>query len=131
MKVYGPGLSADTHPISAKFNPLPPPNWLLHERLRFEFLGFGCYYLPEARPTSRPSVSTESYLNLFVPHWAVAMLLGALPLRWAFLWRRSRRYPPRCCPNCGYDLRATPDRCPECGTAVPNSTRRLATDADR
>jgi hypothetical protein len=55
------------------------------------------------------------------PIWAVAALTGApgvivLSTR---LWRIRRTRVARrkgLCPACGYDLRASPGRCPECGT---------------
>jgi hypothetical protein len=48
-------------------------------------------------------------------------LTAILPMAWgivfaAAVWRASRRDRSGYCPRCGYDLRATPERCPECGT---------------
>jgi hypothetical protein len=55
-----------------------------------------------------------------VPYWVVVVL--PLTLAATALWRRSRRARARrqagLCVHCGYDLRATPARCPECGTVV-------------
>jgi hypothetical protein len=55
--------------------------------------------------------------NLVLPFWALAVATALTPLaRVGSRWRRTRRCRAGRCPACGYDLRATPERCPECGS---------------
>jgi hypothetical protein len=62
---------------------------------------------------------TDELYGLLLPHWAAVVVTAALPLSVTAARRRARRRTQLgLCPACGYDLRATPDRCPECG-AVP------------
>jgi rubrerythrin len=46
-------------------------------------------------------------------------------VRWAKESERLERQRKGLCPKCGYDLRATPDRCPECGTVQKTQSKTL------
>jgi hypothetical protein len=53
-----------------------------------------------------------------IPHWIAVTLFAIPPLLRVRAWRRDRRQTiVGTCAKCGYDLRATPARCPECGIA--------------
>ena len=94
----------------------------------------------EARTTSSQYLSTQSRGFAFVrapdgagpsgypwlrhgllafPYWFAVLVFAALPAWWLSAWHRRRRRAARRaagqCVACGYDLRASPDRCPECG----------------
>ena len=56
------------------------------------------------------------YTVLLAPCWSLAAAFSVAPPLWLLTrFRRARRQRARVCPGCGYDLRASPDRCPECG----------------
>ena len=58
--------------------------------------------------------------------WPIAVCATIWPaLSMARMIRRRRRTRSGLCPSCGYDLRGTSERCPECG-AVPETHPTIA-----
>lgn len=59
----------------------------------------------------------HSHYHVGIPYYAILAFLAGNLIMWMGLLRRRRKLlNMRICDNCGYDLRASPDRCPECGT---------------
>lgn len=81
-------------------------------------------------PGQMPSKGSVGYSRLMslwtmggIPHGAVIGIAMVPPLAWwGVRWRRARKRRRRLrlglCLACGYDLRHSPDKCPECGTAA-------------
>ncbi|HEV8605334.1 MAG TPA: hypothetical protein VGQ99_08215 [Tepidisphaeraceae bacterium] len=73
---------------------------------RWEFLGFR--YIPYF------ATPRDWYYAAGVPFWFLVVPSGII----IFRTLRKPKYLPGTCEACGYDLRASRDRCPECGNAI-------------
>ena len=87
------------------------------------------WFLPRAHQRVFPSSEFDARRwDVRIPFWLLFAI--ACSSSWLALRTRSRIRPAGCCRRCGYDLRATPDRCPECGTPVAPKPAEAAAYCD-
>jgi hypothetical protein len=71
---------------------------------------------------------TERFV--LVPEWFPSFIwLGIAIQLIRRVWKHRRSITGNWCVKCGYDLRATLERCPECGS-VPTKQNNFARDQD-
>jgi hypothetical protein len=79
-----------------------------------------------ASGTMNVTLRTTEWRWLRVPSWFLVALTAAMPARWLVRRRsarlRRRRAAAGLCTSCGYDIRATPGHCPECGHTPAGAT---------
>lgn len=99
-------------------------NWEIHSRRRLAAPSQTTFeprrFFGRAHLESYTSESThygEDVDYCVLPWWLLAMFASIAPISAAIArYRGRRRARAGYCGHCGYDLRATPGRCPECGS---------------
>lgn len=102
----GNGLSIYSAPIGGN------DGWAAQWDIRFQHAGI----------TYATDVIPHAYYAriIVVPLWLPFVLTLIMPLVWGRSWiSKRRRRAKGLCIRCGYDLRGSDERCPECGAPTP------------
>jgi hypothetical protein len=125
---YGPELVMDREIMISwwRSNPDPTPG-LPSEKfecgLSLSWLGFGYRCVPEYASESVNSAVWGNKHTLTIPYWGAFTVALVIPCLWLWQYLRSRNENEDVCRHCGYDLRASGARCPECGQTRPDHVK--------
>jgi hypothetical protein len=91
------------------------PDFLSYPSRRMEWVRVPAPQRDDSNSNLGGTPMATSYA-LSIRYWIVVIAASIIPSFWIRQWRKRRRHRRiGLCQSCGYDLRATPGRCPECG----------------
>jgi hypothetical protein len=111
---FKPAIKSDKWIVGWDYVHERPYDWRPNPTNRWERLGFDL--------DDETYSDNDGWARIYIvgfPYWLILIVTAALPA-WMVLLANGKHRKKKSgrCPACGYDLRATPNRCPECG-AVP------------